>query len=64
MKCVQTGSINSCFKLDQVDIEAAHPNVLCSDFAYHSGTVTKAYASCLLARQIECLGAGRGADLC
>lgn len=33
MKCIQTGSTNRYFKLDQVDIEVAHPDVLCSDFA-------------------------------
>lgn len=33
MKCVQTGFTNKYFKLDQVDSEIIHPDVLCSDSA-------------------------------
>lgn len=61
MKCIQTGSTNRHFKLDQVGIEVARPDVLCSDCASHSGSVTKAYVSRLLARQIAVLpGVGEG----
>ena len=33
MEYVQTGFTNKYFKLDQVDIEVTHQNVLCSDSA-------------------------------